>query len=122
MPELARAAWHTLVEAGFSPEVAYLECVQQLRLLADLVAEHGIAGMAERVSDTAEWGALRTGPEVVGPASREAMRAALARIQSGEFAREWLAEAAAGKPRLLAARAARAADPVEAARLKLPSP
>jgi ketol-acid reductoisomerase len=114
LSELARTAWETLVEAGFSPEVAYLECVQQVRLLADLIAAHGIAGMYERISDTAEWGAYETGPQVVGPESHAAMRVALTRIQSGEFARGWLAEAGGGKPRLLAARAALAAAQIEA--------
>ncbi|MCW5938816.1 MAG: ketol-acid reductoisomerase [Fimbriimonadaceae bacterium] len=114
LAELARAAWETLVEQGIRPEVAYLECVQQVRLLADLIAFHGIAGMFERISDTAEWGAYQTGPRVVGSESRAAMKEALARIKSGEFAREWLAEAGAGKPRLLANRAALAAAPIEA--------
>jgi ketol-acid reductoisomerase len=122
LAELAKAGWQTLVEAGYSPEVAYLECVRQLRLLARLIADHGIAGMFERVSDTAEWGAALTGPQVVGPESRQAMRAALEKIRSGRFAQEWLAEARAGKPRLMAARASRASDPIEAAWARVREP
>ncbi len=119
MPALAEAAFETLVEAGFSPEVAYLECVHQVRLLAELVASVGVAGMRKRISDTAEWGSYQVGPEVVGEASREAMRRALERIRSGEFARGWVAEAEAGKPRLLAFREADRSSRIEATRRRL---
>lgn len=100
MPELATAAFETLVDNGFSPEVAYIECVHQVRLLADLIARHGIPGMKKRISDTAEWGSYQVGAKVIGPESRRAMQDALTRIRSGEFAQEWLIEAASGKPRL----------------------
>ena len=116
LAELVTSAWETLVEAGFQPEVATSECVAQVGLLAKLVSEHGPAGMRERVSDTAEWGALTVGPKIVGAETRGAMRLALARVRSGEFAREWLAESEAGKPRLAALRAAAAAHPVNRAR------
>ncbi|MCW5937437.1 MAG: ketol-acid reductoisomerase [Fimbriimonadaceae bacterium] len=101
MPELAAAAFETLVEAGYRPEVAYLECVQQVRLLADLMARYGIAGMLERVSDTAEWGAYEVGRFVIGQESREAMREALGRVRSGDFADKWVQEGAEGKRHLL---------------------
>jgi ketol-acid reductoisomerase len=116
VPWLARAAWETLVGAGYSPEAAYLECVAQVRLLADLMAERGVAGMLAAVSDTAEFGAYEAGPEVAGPGLRAAFAARLARIESGEFARDWLAEARSGKRRLAALRAEAAAHPVESAR------
>jgi ketol-acid reductoisomerase len=116
LSELVTAAWETLVEAGFQPEVAHSECVAQIGLLARLVSEHGPTGMRERVSDTAEWGALTVGPTVIGSETRQAMREALARVRSGEFARDWLAEAAAGKPRLRALREAAAKHPIERSR------
>lgn len=100
MPELAVAAFDTLVGAGYSPEAACMECVLQIRLLADLVARYGVAGMKEKISDTAEWGSYKVGPRVVGEPARAAMREALADIESGSFAREWLEEAASGKKRL----------------------
>ena len=105
MPELAIAAFETLVDAGYSPEVAYTECVQQVRLLADLMAKHGVAGMKARISDTAEWGSYLTGPRIIGQTVREEMESALAHIKSGEFARDWIAESDEGKSRLYALRA-----------------
>ncbi|MBS1714776.1 MAG: ketol-acid reductoisomerase [Armatimonadetes bacterium] len=116
MPELATAAFETLVGAGFSPEVAYIECVHQVRLLADLIARHGVAGMKRRISDTAEWGSYQVGPVVVGDEVRAAMARSLARIRSGEFAQEWLIEASSGKPRLKQKREAEGASLLEQTR------
>ncbi len=113
MPELAIAAFETLVEAGFQPEVAYMECVQQVALLADLIATEGIAGMKKRISDTAEWGSYQTGRRVIGSAVRDSLRAALQQIQTGVFAKEWMEEARSGKKRLLEERNRRRQDLVE---------
>ena len=100
MNALTRAAFETLVEAGYSPEVAYLECVHQLRYLAELLHDRGPAGFRRGISATARYGDVTRGERVVGEPSRAAMRAVLAEIQSGAFAREWRAEVDAGTPRL----------------------
>lgn len=101
MPELAAAAFETLVAHGFNPEVAYTECVSQIRLLADLIARYGIAGMKERISDTAEFGSYAAANKVIGAESRQAMESILRAIQSGEFAQTWINEAREGKRELL---------------------
>ncbi|MFM7231257.1 MAG: ketol-acid reductoisomerase [bacterium] len=100
MNALVSAAYETLVDQGYSPEVAYLECVHQLRFLADLLHARGVAGLRRGISGTALYGDLTRGPRVIGERSRDEMRAMLAEIRSGAFAREWLAEVAAGKPTL----------------------
>ena len=116
MNALVTAAFDTLVEGGAAPELAFLECVHQLKYLADLLHERGVAGMREGISGTALYGDLTRGTRVVGAESRRAMREILAEIRSGAFAREWQAEVAAGRPRLreLAERAAH--HPLEEAR------
>jgi ketol-acid reductoisomerase len=91
--ELVRAAFDTLVEAGYAPELAYLECLHQLKLLVDLMHTRGIAGMYKAISNTAEYGAYRTGPRIINDATRAEMQRVLADIQSGRFAREWMAAA-----------------------------
>lgn len=116
VPWLARAAWETLVEAGYPAEAAYLECVAQVRLLADLMERRGIAGMLEAVSGTAEFGAYEAGPELVDVHVRERLRGRLQRIESGEFAREWLQDAEEGFPRLLKQRSEAKSHPIEKAR------
>jgi ketol-acid reductoisomerase len=116
MNALVTAAFETLVEAGYSPEIAYLECVHQLKYLADLLHERGVAGMREGISGTALYGDLTRGPRVIGEASRAAMRQALEEIRSGAFARAWMAEAAAGRPRLSEQQRGAASHPIEAAR------
>ena len=116
MNALVTLAFETLVERGYTPEIAYLECVHQFKYLADLLHERGLAGMRDGISGTALYGDLTRGPRVVGEASRSAMRAALEEIRSGEFAREWAAEAAAGRRRLDALVATARAHPIEAAR------
>jgi ketol-acid reductoisomerase len=100
IPELVKAGFQTLVDAGYQPEVAYFECLHETKLIVDLLYEAGLAGMRKAISDTAEWGGFVAGPEVIGDPSRQAMQAVLERIQSGEFAREWIAENAAGLPRM----------------------
>ncbi len=96
---LIRAGFDTLVEAGYPPELAYLECCHEIKLLADLVYESGIAGMRERISSTARFGDLTRGPRVIGPAARAAMRELLAEIRSGRFAQELRDDAARGYKR-----------------------
>lgn len=104
VPELLRAGFETLVEAGISPEVAYLECIGELKLIAELIDARGIAGMREAISNTAELGAVLGGPKVIGPEIRERMAAVLTSVQSGEFARALRDEAHNGYPRLEEAR------------------
>jgi ketol-acid reductoisomerase len=105
VPELLRAGFETLVEAGISPEVAYMECVGELKLIADLIDSRGIAGMREVISNTAELGATLGGPAVIGPETRERMKMALQKVRTGEFARTLRTEAETGYPNLQAARA-----------------
>jgi ketol-acid reductoisomerase len=95
--ELVRAGFETLVEAGYDPRLAYFECLHELKLIVDLMYEKGITGMRESISNTAEYGDLTRGKKVIGPEVREAMKKVLADIQSGEFAREWIAENRAGQ-------------------------
>lgn len=116
MNALVTAAFETLVEAGYSPEIAYLECVHQLKFLADLLHERGVTGLRQGISGTALYGDVTRGPRVIGDPARREMRALLDEIRSGAFARELAAETAAGGPRVRAAVAAAAAHPMEAAR------
>jgi ketol-acid reductoisomerase len=95
--ELVRAGYETLVDAGYDPRLAYFECLHELKLIVDLMYEKGIAGMRYSISNTAEYGDLTRGKRVIGPASREAMKQLLSEIQSGDFAREWIAENRAGQ-------------------------
>jgi ketol-acid reductoisomerase len=95
---LVNAGFETLVNAGYQPEVAYFECMHELKLIVDLMYEGGENWMRYSVSDTAEYGDLTRGPRVVGEPTRQAMAQLLADIQSGEFAREWVAEDDAGRP------------------------
>ena len=107
--ELVRAGFETLVEAGYQPEVAYYECLHELKLIVDLIWESGLSGMRWSVSDTAEYGDLTRGPRVIDAHVRETMRGLLDDIRTGVFAREWIAEMDAGEPRLQELRA-QAAD------------
>jgi len=95
---LVNAGFETLVKAGYQPEVAYFECLHELKLIVDLMYEGGESWMRYSISDTAEYGDLSRGPRVIGDATRQAMAQLLADIQSGEFAREWIAEDDAGRP------------------------
>jgi ketol-acid reductoisomerase len=94
--ELVRAGFETLVEAGYDPRLAYFECLHELKLIVDLMYEKGIQGMRYSISNTAEYGDMTRGQKVIGPESRAAMKQILADIQSGEFAKEWIAENRAG--------------------------
>jgi len=94
--ELVRAGFETLVEAGYDPRLAYFECLHELKLIVDLMYEQGISGMRDSISNTAEYGDMTRGPKVIGPEVREAMQKILADIQSGDFAKEWIAENRAG--------------------------
>ena len=96
--ELVSAGFETLVEAGYQPEIAYFECLHELKLIVDLMWEKGISGMRYSISDTAEYGDLTRGPRVIDENVRATMRCILAEIQSGEFAREWILENQAGRP------------------------
>ena len=95
---LVSAGFETLVEAGYQPEVAYFECLHELKLIVDLMYEGGLKGMRYSVSDTAEYGDLTRGPRVIAEPTRQAMAALLADIQSGAFAREWVSEDDNGRP------------------------
>ena len=95
--ELVRAGYETLVDAGYDPRLAYFECLHELKLIVDLMYEKGITGMRHSISNTAEYGDLTRGPRVIGDESRSAMKAILGEIQSGEFAREFIAENNAGQ-------------------------
>jgi ketol-acid reductoisomerase len=111
--ELVRAGFETLVEAGYQPEVAYYECLHELKLIVDLISEGGLSGMRYSISDTAEYGDLTRGPRVIDGNVRENMRALLADIRSGAFAREWIAEMEAGEPHLAELRAKASSQPLE---------
>jgi ketol-acid reductoisomerase len=110
---LVNAGFETLVAAGYQPEVAYFECLHELKLIVDLMYEGGMKWMRYSVSDTAEYGDLTRGPRVIGETTREAMAKLLADIQSGEFAREWIAEDDAGRPNFERLRQAAADSQVE---------
>ncbi|MEA2482561.1 MAG: ketol-acid reductoisomerase [Thermoleophilaceae bacterium] len=95
--ELVRAGYETLTDAGYDPRLAYFECLHELKLIVDLMYEKGISGMRYSISNTAEYGDLTRGKRVIGEPTREAMKQILSEIQSGEFAREWIAENRAGQ-------------------------
>ncbi len=95
---LVKAAFETLVDAGYQPEIAYFECLHELKLIVDLMYEAGIAGMRYSISDTAQYGDMTRGPKIIDEHVRETMRETLRQIQSGEFAREWILENRAGRP------------------------
>jgi ketol-acid reductoisomerase len=95
--ELVRAGYETLVDAGYDPRLAYFECLHELKLIVDLMYEKGIAGMRYSISNTAEYGDLTRGKRIIGEPTREAMKKILGEIQSGDFAREWIAENRAGQ-------------------------
>ena len=95
--ELIRAGFETLVEAGYAPEMAYFECLHEMKLIVDLMYEKGITGMRAAISDTAKWGDVNIGRRIITPATKDEMRKVLDEIQSGQFAREWMAENANGR-------------------------
>lgn len=96
--ELIKAGFDTLTEAGYQPEIAYFECLHELKLITDLIYEVGIQGMRKRVSDTAEYGDLSRGRKIISEKTRKVMKKMLADVQSGKFAREWIRENKKGRP------------------------
>jgi ketol-acid reductoisomerase len=95
--ELIRAGFETLVEAGYAPEMAYFECLHEMKLIVDLMYEKGITGMRAAISDTAKWGDVNVGRRIITPATKDEMRKVLSEIQSGQFAHAWMAENASGR-------------------------
>ncbi len=98
LTELIRAGFETLVEAGYQPEIAYFECLHEVKLIVDLIYEGGIANMRSSISDTAEYGDLTVGKRIITDETRWEMKNVLADIQSGRFARDWILENQAGRP------------------------
>ncbi len=117
--ELVKAGFDTLVEAGYAPEMAYFECLHELKLIVDLMYEGGIADMNYSISNNAEYGEYVTGPEVINEESRQAMRNALKRIQNGEYAKMFITEGAANYPSMTAYRRNNAAHGIEQVGAKL---
>ena len=111
--ELVKAGFETLTEAGYAPEMAYFECLHELKLIVDLMYEGGIANMNYSISNNAEYGEYVTGPEVINEESRQAMRNALKRIQNGEYAKMFITEGAMNYPSMTAYRRNNAAHPIE---------
>jgi ketol-acid reductoisomerase len=111
--ELVKASFDTLVEAGYQPEIAYFECLHELKLIVDLFYQGGISYMRYSVSDTAEYGDYSRGKRVITEETRETMREILAEVQSGEFAREWILENHAGRPVFNAQRRIEHEHPIE---------
>jgi ketol-acid reductoisomerase len=111
--ELIRNGYDTLVEAGYQPESAYFETLHEVKLIVDLIYEGGIAAMNYSISDTAEYGEMSRGPRVITPKTKAEMEKILGEIQSGEFAREWIAENEAGRPNFDRMRDQAAKHPIE---------
>jgi ketol-acid reductoisomerase len=116
---LITAGFETLVEAGYAPEMAYFECLHEVKLIVDLMYEGGIANMRYSISNTAEYGDYTRGPRVISPAVREEMKKILADIQSGRFARDWVLENQAGQPSFKATRRMHAEHSIEEVGAKL---
>ncbi|HEU4760085.1 MAG TPA: ketol-acid reductoisomerase [Dehalococcoidia bacterium] len=110
---LVKTAFETLIAAGYQPEIAYFECMHELKLLVDLMHEGGMAYMRYSISDTAEYGDYTRGPKVIDDHVRQSLKQILANIQSGAFAREWILENQAGRPSFLALRRMNAEHPIE---------
>ncbi|MDQ0471454.1 ketol-acid reductoisomerase [Labrys wisconsinensis] len=117
--ELIRGGFETLVEAGYAPEMAYFECLHEVKLIVDLIYEGGIANMNYSISNTAEFGEYVTGPRIVTEETKAEMRRVLRDIQSGAFTSEWIRECRAGQPKFKATRRMNDAHPIEAVGEKL---
>jgi len=111
--ELVKAGYEVLTEAGYAPEMAYFECLHELKLIVDLMYEGGIGTMNYSISNNAEYGEYATGPKIITEDTKKAMRSALARIQSGEYAKDFILENRAGAPTLLSRRRMTAEHPIE---------
>jgi len=113
LTELVRNGFETLVEAGYQPEMAYFECLHEVKLIVDLMYEEGIAGMRYSISDTAEYGDVTRGPRIITPTTKKQMQKILKEIQSGKFAKEWIAESESGRAKFNELRAAGASHQIE---------
>jgi ketol-acid reductoisomerase len=112
--ELIRAGFQTLVEAGYAPEIAYFECLHELKLIVDLIYEGGLSYMRYSISDTAEYGDYTRGPRIINDGTRAEMKKILAEIQSGEFAKQWIAEnKTGGRKKFLAMRESQQGQQIE---------
>ena len=110
---LVQAGFETLVEAGYSPEMAYFECLHELKLIVDLMNEAGIAGMRFSISETAKWGDVSVGPKIIDASVKKRMKAALKNIQNGKFAKDWIKEYESGYKRYNALLKAGEKHPIE---------
>jgi ketol-acid reductoisomerase len=115
VPGLVKAAFETLVEKGYPPEVAYIECLHELKIITDLMFEGGISYMRGRISGTAAWGSFLAEPRIVPDEVKSAMRSILHEIETGEFARGWQSEASSGAPRLKESALKESHHPIERA-------
>lgn len=113
MSALVRTGFETLVEAGYAPEMAYYECLHELKFIVDLMHEAGIGGMRALISETAKWGDLTVGPKIIDRSTKRRMAAALKKIRSGRFAREWIRETESGQQRLQVLLKKAAQHPIE---------
>src|SRR3954464_1197723 len=119
--ELIKAGYETLIEAGYAPEMAYFECLHEVKLIVDLIYEGGIANMNYSISNNAEYGEYTSGPKIVTAQTKQAMKEVLARIQSGEYARDFILENRAGAPTLMSRRRMTAEHAIEVVGEKLRS-
>ncbi len=119
LTSLIQASYETIVEAGYSPEMAYFECLHEVKLIVDLIYEGGISDMRYSISNTAQYGDLTRGPRIITEETKWEMRDILDEIQSGEFAREWILECKAGKPVFNALTRKGAEHPIEGVGKKL---
>ena len=108
-----QAGFDTLVEAGYQPEMAYFECLHEVKLIVDLMYEEGITGMRYSISDTAEFGDVTRGPRIINARTKTEMKKILKEIQSGKFAKEWVAESESGREHFNQLRKEGAAHPIE---------
>jgi ketol-acid reductoisomerase len=118
---LVKAGFEVLVEAGYQPEMAYFECLHELKLIVDLMNEQGIAGMRFSISETAEWGDVTVGPKIIDASVKKRMKQQLKEIESGRFAKDWIAEYQSGYKRFNPIRKAEANHPIEKVGAKLRS-
>jgi ketol-acid reductoisomerase len=118
---LVQAGFETLVEAGYSPEMAYFECLHELKLIVDLMNEAGISGMRFSISETAKWGDVSVGPKIIDASVKKRMQKALKEIQSGKFAEDWVNEYKSGYPRYNALLSEGEKHPIEKVGAKLRS-
>src|SRR5207253_2262227 len=119
LTSLIQAGYETLVDAGYAPEMAYFECLHEVKLIVDLIYEGGIANMRYSISNTAEYGEYVTGPRIINDATKQEMKRVLADIQSGRFARDWMLENKVNQTSFKATRAKLAAHPIEEVGVKL---